>query len=224
MLGALILSVIAAAASDLPLKTIEDRVAEFGEVVRERLEPRFRAAGIPYPPQQVTLVGLKQERMLEIYARDFAGEFRFICSYRVLAASGASGPKLREGDHQVPEGVYCIRKLNPNSRFHLALWLDYPNEFDLARAAEDGRIDPGGEIMIHGGELSRGCLAVGDAAAEDLFLLAALTGIENLTVILAPWDFRKDSGVKAPNESPNWTRELYARIKFELLRYPGAGL
>ena len=33
--------------------------------------------------------------------------------------SGTLGPKLREGDRQVPEGLYGIESLNPNSLFHL---------------------------------------------------------------------------------------------------------
>ncbi|HEX8680040.1 MAG TPA: hypothetical protein VF683_08775, partial [Chthoniobacterales bacterium] len=99
-------------------KTVEDRVAEYGEIVRARLEPQFRAAGVPYPPARVTLVGLKEEKLLEVYAADADGEFRYVCTYPVLAASGVAGPKLREGDRQVPEGVYCLRELNPNSLFH----------------------------------------------------------------------------------------------------------
>ncbi len=70
--------------------------------------------------------------------------------------------------------------------------------------------------MIHGGAESRGCLAVGDPAAEDLFVLAALTCTENVIVILAPFDFRNQPGRALPNELPSWSAELYARIKAEL--------
>lgn len=214
---------IAVAKGQAPLKTVEDRVAEFGDVVRERLEPKFAAAGIPYPPNRMTLIGLKQERVLQVYAAAAAGEFKFICSYPILAASGLPGPKLREGDRQVPEGIYRVRELNPNSLFHLSLWLNYPNEFDLARAADEGRTDPGSEIMIHGDAKSRGCLAMGDPAAEDLFVLAALTGIENISVLLAPLDFRTaETTLALPPNTPAWAGELHAEIKRELARYPKA--
>lgn len=43
--------------------------------------------------------------------------------------------------------------------------------------------------MIHGKRCSVGCLAMGDEAAEDLFVLAAETGIENVSIILSPVDF-----------------------------------
>ena len=201
-------------------KTIEDRLIEFDESVRLRLEPKFRQADVPYPPKQISLVGFKQERVLELYASGPDGRPHFICEYPVYAASGQLGPKLREGDKQVPEGIYSVRELNPNSDFHLSLWLDYPNQFDRDRAAEDGRDNLGGEIMIHGDAVSKGCLAMGDTVAEDLFVLAALAGIANVKVILAPCDFRKEAGTILPNEAPKWTARLYQDIERELSRYP----
>lgn len=47
--------------------------------------------------------------------------------------------------------------------------------------------------MIHGNAVSIGCLAMGDTAAEELFVLAARTGLRNIQVILSPIDFRKVS-------------------------------
>ena len=210
---------VAIARGQTVLKTVEERVAEFGEVVRQRLAPNFEAARVPYPPRRLTLVGLKDERVLEVYAASSDGASKFVCGYPVLAASGVPGPKLREGDRQVPEGIYRVRELNPNSLFHLSIWLNYPNEFDLARATEEGRTEPGSEIMIHGDAKSRGCLAMGDPAAEDLFVLAALTGIENISVILAPKDLRTREAGELPAGAPAWTRELYDEIKRELAQY-----
>ncbi len=201
-------------------KTVAERVTEFGPVVRQRLEAKFRAAGVSYPPKQLTLVGFKKARRLEVYVTDGKGGQYFICAYPVLAASGKLGPKLRRGDRQVPEGIYGLRDLNPNSRFHLSLWVDYPNQFDRARGEADGRKNLGDEIMIHGAAVSKGCLAMGDAAAEDLFVLAALTGIENVKVIISPVDFRKESLGELATAPPRWTRELYQQIAAELQRYP----
>ncbi len=184
----LLLGMFSLARGQTGMKTVEDRVQEFGAIVQERLAPKFAAAAVPYPPQRLTLIGLKQERLLQVYAAGSDGEFRHICDYPILAASGVLGPKLREGDRQVPEGIYRVPSLNPNSRFHLSLRLNYPNEFDSAKATAEGRAEPGTDIMIHGHAVSIGCLAMGDPAAEDLFVLAALTGIENVRVILSPVD------------------------------------
>jgi hypothetical protein len=198
-------------------KTVADRLTEFGDAVHAGLGRRFHEIGAAYPPKKLILVGLKQERQLELWVSDGSRDYRFLKTYPILAASGTSGPKLREGDRQVPEGLYKIESLNPNSRFHLALRVNYPNEFDKEHGRRDGRTKLGGDIMIHGGAASIGCLAMGDSAAEDLFVLAAETGIKNISVILTPVDFRvRDLAADAP-PSPGWTPELYAEIKKALV-------
>lgn len=193
-------------------KTVSDRLSEYGNVVHARLHSRFREIGVAYPPRKLVLVGLKQERQLEIWVSDGSHDLRFLKSYPILAASGTSGPKLKQGDRQVPEGLYQIESLNPNSRFHLALRVNYPNDFDKEHGRSDGRTNLGGDIMIHGGAASIGCLAMGDQAAEDLFVLAAETGIKNISVILTPVDFRIRDAPSNSSPSPNWTPELYADI------------
>jgi hypothetical protein len=199
--------------------TIEDRVKQFGESVRGRLRPFFDVARLHYPPERVVLVGFKDERRLQVYADAPGGGFRFVRSYPILAASGRLGPKLKEGDRQVPEGVYPIESLNPNSRFHLALRVGYPNDFDRDQAAKEGRTNLGGDIMIHGSALSIGCLAMGDEAAEDLFILAADAGLTNCSVILTPVDFRR--GPSDPIEGgPPWAAALYAQIRARLGELP----
>ncbi len=88
-------------------KSVEDRVREFGPLVRARLAPCFDRAGVGYPPARVTLVGLKQERVLEVWvsARADGASPKLLKRYPILGASGRLGPKLREGDRQVPEGL-----------------------------------------------------------------------------------------------------------------------
>ncbi|MCX6895962.1 MAG: L,D-transpeptidase family protein [Verrucomicrobia bacterium] len=202
-------------------KTVAERVQRYGPAARARLLPHFQRAGITYPPQRVALVGLKSERTLQLYAAGGSG-WKFIRAYPILGASGGLGPKLREGDRQVPEGIYPIDLLNPNSRHEIAMQIGYPNAFDREQAAREGRTDLGGEIMIHGGHSSIGCLAVGDDVSAELFVLAADTGLANVTVILAPVDFRTGSAVSEANRQPAWTTELYAQIKTRLAELPPA--
>lgn len=199
-------------------KTVAQRVDEFGPAVHQRLMPDFERVGVTYPPKKVTLIGLKQEKLLEIWVAGDSGEFALLKSYPILGTSGRAGPKLREGDRQVPEGLYRIESLNPNSRFHLSLRINYPNAFDKKMAVADGRTNLGGDIMIHGSRVSIGCLAMGDSAAEDLFVLAAETGIDRIDVILAPWDLRKEKA-EVPPDDPDWITELYNRIEAELIQF-----
>lgn len=199
--------------------TTAERIATYGEAVKARLSPTFAAQGVAYPPASLTLIGLKAEKRLEVWAPDATGQPRLLKVYPILAASGGIGPKLREGDGQVPEGLYAIESLNPNSRFHLSLRIDYPNADDRRRAQTDGRTQLGGDIMIHGSNASIGCLAMGDPAAEELFVLAALTGPRNIQVILSPVDFRKEASVKIPAGQPAWVAERHAQIKAELRKF-----
>jgi murein L,D-transpeptidase YafK len=160
--------------------------------------------------------------MLQVYAASKTGAFHFVRAFPILAASGGAGPKLREGDGQVPEGLYKIELLNPNSSYHLSLRVSYPNAWDREHGRADGRTKLGGDIMIHGKAASVGCLAMGDPAAEDLFVLAAKTGIKNIEVILSPLDFRVRK-FSAPEGSPAWTAELYEQIKAALKKFPVTG-
>ena len=197
-------------------KSVEDRLAEHGAGARQRLQDAFRRVGMPYPPKRLRLVGLKQERVLEVWVAGAEGGFGHLLTYPILAASGTLGPKLAEGDRQVPEGIYKIESLNPNSLYHLSLKINYPNEFDREKGSADGRTHLGSDIMIHGKAVSAGCLAMGDTAIEELFVMSADVGVEAITVLLSPVDFRKRQLPPNMPRAPAWTPELYARIQEEL--------
>ena len=109
-----------------------------------------------------------------------------------------------------------MESLNTNSLYHLALCVNYPSAEDRRRGKEDGRTELGSDIMIHGKNCSIGCLAMGDEAAEDLFVLAAETGIDNISVILSPVDFRVRDLPKDIPPTPAWTRQRYDSIRQEL--------
>ncbi len=199
--------------------SIENVVASYGALAEVRMKPYFMRADVSYPPKDIVLLATKEEKALELWARNDQGDFRFIRSYPVRKASGGPGPKLREGDKQVPEGIYRITHLNPNSRFHLSMRLNYPNSYDLMRAAKEGRTDPGGDIYIHGKAESVGCLAVGDIAIEELFVLVSQIGVENTSVVIAPHDPRQQPLDGFAANLPRWAVELYADISREFAKY-----
>ncbi len=196
-------------------KTVSEVLADIGADASKRLLPWFERANVPYPPpQRLALLGFKAEKRLELWAETDASWTR-IRSYPILAASGVVGPKLREGDHQVPEGIYRLNFLNPNSRFHLSMQINYPNDYDRRQAAQEQRTNLGGEIFIHGKAVSVGCLAIGDEAIEELFVLVATIGMDKVTVILAPQQDMQTVDISAPVRP--WVPALYADIFF---RFP----
>lgn len=122
-------------------------------------------------PEQLELYlrAFKVGRRVEVWARNQGqGRYQLLRRYTIAATSGTLGPKRRAGDAQVPEGCYRIDRYNPSSLYHLSLGLDYPNALDRAR----GEKDPGGDIFIHGSNVTIGCLPITDVFIEELYVLA----------------------------------------------------
>jgi murein L,D-transpeptidase YafK len=202
--------------------TLDQRLKQFAYVYEDRVKPTLTRAGLKNDPQRGVLVFYKDSRRLELYAGK-RGVMRFIKSYLVTAASGSHGPKLRRGDRQVPEGVYKVTLLNPNSRFHLSLRLDYPNLHDRLGGRIEGRADLGGDIMIHGKSVSEGCIAIGDEGIEEIFMLAAKTDLSQWKVISSPTDFRiagKARELALALARTAWHKQLYDDIESELEALP----
>jgi len=186
--------------------TVDSVLSTLGTDVRQRLAQHFEAAGVSYPPTQVTFLAMKDTALLEVWAGPETNPV-YIHTYPILALSGQAGPKLREGDRQVPEGTYTISGLNPNSSFHLSLKLNYPNQFDLKHAQAEGRSSPGSNIFIHGNTVSIGCLAMGDLVIEEIFVLAADVKRQNMQIVIAPTDPRLNT-LSSTHPLP-WVPDLF---------------
>ncbi len=119
------------------------------------------------PGAPVFLRIFKQERELQLFMQNAAGDFEHVRSWPICAVSGRIGPKLREGDRQAPEGFYAVspRALNPASSYHLSFNLGYPNAYDRAH----GRT--GSYLMVHGDCVSIGCYAMTDPVIEEIYAI-----------------------------------------------------
>ena len=102
---------------------------------------------------------------------------RIVKSYRILLGDAPIGHKRQQGDERTPEGRYRITFRNDKSRFHLSLRVSYPNEADRRQARARG-VDPGGDIMIHGGtppgysrDWTDGCIALTNRQIEEVWRL-----------------------------------------------------
>jgi murein L,D-transpeptidase YafK len=51
--------------------------------------------------------------------------------------------KDRAGDWATPEGLYYVRRKNPESKYHLALHISYPNNTDAERGLSEGIVSEG---------------------------------------------------------------------------------
>lgn len=184
----------------------------------KQLRREFRQAKLTFPPQHLQLVALKQEQKLEVWTYESTvKQWVYVKSYPFTAFSGVLGPKLREGDRQIPEGIYKISFLNPNSKFHLSLKVDYPNVFDVLQAQQVGRTNLGGDIFLHGKSSTIGCIPIGDANIEELFYLVGMTPKQTAGIIIAPYDLRRQ-GVYNSTSLP-WVDGLYQEIKIAMRRF-----
>lgn len=119
---------------------------------------------------QLFLRGFKKEQVLEVWVKERGKEeFVLLHTYDFCTTSGTLGPKRKEGDLQIPEGVYHINHFNPQSNFYLSLGLNYPNASDkiLSHATK-----PGGSIYIHGNCVTIGCIPITDDRIKELYVLA----------------------------------------------------
>jgi murein L,D-transpeptidase YafK len=132
----------------------------------------FQERTINYPAEKIYIRAFKQEQLLEIWV-DSGIEYKLIKIYRFTANSGNSGPKKQEGDLQIPEGFYQLTNFNAESKFHLSMKINYPNEADNIRNQNQQHI--GGNIYIHGGNQTTGCIPIGDENIAELYWLCAQT-------------------------------------------------
>jgi murein L,D-transpeptidase YafK len=113
----------------------------------------------------------KEESVLEVWKKQMdSPRYALLKSYDICKWSGELGPKKQEGDRQAPEGFYTITpaQMNPNSNYHLAFNLGYPNAYDRSL----GRT--GAHLMVHGACSSRGCYSMDDEQIQEIYTLARL--------------------------------------------------
>ncbi len=153
------------------------RAAAAAARVRPALEADLAAKGLHFG-DPVFIRAFKEEMVLEVFVRDrTTRKFARFRTYRIAQSSGVLGPKLAAGDSQVPEGFYFVppAAMKPDSRYHLAFNLGYPNAYDRFYQRT------GDSIMVHGNRVSIGCLAMTDAKIEEIYTLcdAALHGSQS---------------------------------------------
>src|SRR5438270_1602866 len=136
----------------------------------------------PIPPQTLDLMSekgttkqspmlirtYKKEAEFEIWKQRSDGRYALLKTYPMCRWSGQLGPKVSEGDRQVPEGFYAITpgQMNPNSAYYLSFNVGYPNAYDRAHGAT------GGAIMVHGACSSAGCFSMTDQQIAEIYAIA----------------------------------------------------
>ncbi len=154
--------------------------------ILNRVQPEMTQGNV-YVGDPVFIRIFKEENILELWMKaDTSHHYTLVKTYAICKWSGRLGPKFAEGDHQAPEGFYAtnLQNLNPNSKYHLAFNIQFPNAYDRSK----GRT--GTFLMIHGDCVSEGCYAMTDRLMEEIYILverALLAGQTEVPVHIFPF-------------------------------------
>lgn len=176
------------------------RVKQAYERKEDYINDRCKLLGVsPQSFGNIFIRVFKQDKKLELWVQREDKKYVLFNEYKIYGGSGTLGPKRQEGDRQIPEGFYYINDFNPYSNYHLSLGINYPNESDrvLSTAARKG-----GDIYIHGSDVSIGCLAMSDYFIEDIYICAVKAknqGQQKIPVHIYPFRL-------SPSNLSNYTR------------------
>ena len=147
----------------------------------------FADINISYVGFKLFLRAFKKEKVVEVWISEEGKEtFTLLQTYPFCTTSGTLGPKRKEGDLQIPEGVYTITNFNPQSKYHLSLALNYPNTSDKILGS---KTKPGSNIYLHGDCVTIGCIPLTDEKIKELYILAVEArnnGQQNIPVHIFP--------------------------------------
>ena len=159
--------------------------------VEDSLKAQFAEKKIVWPAKYLYIRSFKFDSQLEVWVKNAKKEpYQLFKTYKICALAGNFGPKRFEGDFQVPEGFYYFNEFKPNSNYHLALGINYPNASD--RVLSDS-IKPGRDIYVHGSCVAVGCIPITDKQIDELYVLAASTksqGQDFIPVHVFPLKFK----------------------------------
>ncbi|HEX7756618.1 MAG TPA: L,D-transpeptidase family protein, partial [Niabella sp.] len=156
----------------------------------EYLKSLFKLKGLDWPARYVYIRAFKYDSQLEVWVKNTVKEeYKLLKIYKICALAGSLGPKRFEGDYQVPEGFYYINEFNPNSNYYLSLGLNYPNPSDKILSDQ---AKPGGDIFIHGGCATVGCIPIRNDQIDELYIIAASAksaGLDYIPVHIFPINY-----------------------------------
>lgn len=153
------------------------RVQKAFEMHQNTILAALREKGVNPHNFEIYLRAFKFEKIFEIWVRDLSQDtFIHYQTIPFCNMSGDLGPKRKQGDGQIPEGLYQITNFNPLSDYFLSMRVNYPNEADKFWA---DKTHPGGDIYIHGGCETIGCIPITDKEMGQLYVISIMSRNNN---------------------------------------------
>jgi murein L,D-transpeptidase YafK len=174
----------------------------------------FYQKNLGYNDFQLFIRAFKKEKLMEVWVKETSKEkYVLLHSYDFCSTSGNLGPKRKEGDLQIPEGIYTINHFNPQSNFYLSLGINYPNASD--KILSDPK-HPGGAIYLHGNCVTIGCIPITDDKIKELYILAVDVrnyGQEKIPVHIFPSRLSTEQFITLKKEYPTGTVAFWENLK-----------
>ena len=123
--------------------------------------------GIDYISLEVFFRIIKQEQILEVWAKDRTKNQKYILIKTFKLCVSKNTDTLRGIDLLVPESFYYIAKFHPDNPYFIRMEINFPNESDRKRGRS------GGDIAIHGGCYSTYCTPFTDEDIKEIYIFAA---------------------------------------------------
>jgi murein L,D-transpeptidase YafK len=176
---------------------------------------------IDYSSFEVLFRVIKQEQILEVWARDRIGndKFKLIKTYSLCVTKNPD--TLRGIDLLVPESFYYIAKFHPDNPYFIRMEINFPNESDKKRGRS------GSDIAIHGGCFSTYCTPFTDEDIKEIYIFAAeakAKGQKNIPVYNFPYRMTDENTEKYKKDKrysndtkriTNWDNMKYGFQFFE---------
>lgn len=126
----------------------------------------IRKNGIDYLSMEVFFRTIKEEQILEVWAKDRVktDQFKLIKTYNLCVNDNPD--TLRGIDLLVPESFYYIKFFHPANPYFVRMEINFPNESDKKRGRS------GGDIAIHGGCYSTYCSPFTDDDIKEIYIFA----------------------------------------------------
>ena len=183
----------------------KEREEEVRERVGERMRTELAGTGLELG-SPVFIRAFKEEKELELFVRGKeTGKFALLPEILHRRGQRRAGPEARGGRWPGARGVLLVppAAMNPNSSYHLSFNIGFPNAYDKAL----GRT--GSFIMIHGSNVSIGCLAMTDEEFEEIYTICQAAhegGQDYFRVHIFPFRMTEASAWQKPpgtNGSPS---------------------
>lgn len=170
----------------------------------------FESNSLDISSSDIFIRAFKKEMILEVWGKvKSQSRFSLIKTYDFCTTSGVPGPKRKEGDLQIPEGVYQINHFNPQSNFHLSLGINYPNASDKILSDKN---KPGGNIYIHGNCVTIGCIPITDDKIKELYIMAVEAkqgGQQKIPVHIFPCKLTESEFKNLVQSNPNQKLKMF---------------